>query len=135
MGDLTKNFSAWEFTCRHCGMTGIKAELVDALQLLRDYLEAPIQVTSGYRCPAHLDQIKRPGSKHGEGIAADIVTPFYDLGFVAKSAELLTRYLGRERPFKGIAINPHKGFAHLDIRDAPVVARWSYDKNGKEIAA
>ena len=128
MGDLTKNFSAWEFTCRHCGARGVQMELVDVLQLLRDDLGSPIHVTSGFRCPQHPDQLKRPGSKHGLGEAADIIVPGYMPDSVAERAEHVSPR------FRGIAVNLQKGFTHLDIRRQAEIARWGYDRDGNEMA-
>lgn len=51
MGDLTKNFSLYEFECGHCGRLDVLDErLVAALQRLRDAVGKPLVIVSGYRC-------------------------------------------------------------------------------------
>lgn len=51
MGDLSKNFSAWEFKCGHCGrLVGPSVLLLQALQRLRDDVGRPLAIVSGYRC-------------------------------------------------------------------------------------
>jgi len=51
---LSKNFTIQEFVCKcGCGADDISLELVEKLQLLRDELGTPIQVTSGVRCKSH----------------------------------------------------------------------------------
>lgn len=47
---LTPNFSASEFACNHCGELILSDELVQKLQLFREQIGSPIQITSGYRC-------------------------------------------------------------------------------------
>ena len=127
MGDLTKNFSDWEFTCRHCGMEGVMPELVDALQALRDRLDAQVHISSGYRCPEHPLSAGRPGSRHITSEAADIVVTGRQPSAVAETAALFEQ-------FGGIAVDPHRGYVHVDIRER-VATHWSYDENGKVVAA
>ena len=77
MGDLTKNFSRWEFACRcGCGMDDIRMELVEMLQEARDFLGEPININSGVRCPVHnLAVGGKSDSSHLLGWAADPVLP------------------------------------------------------------
>lgn len=74
MGDLTKNFSRSEFKCPDCGRLDLLDDrLVAVLQRLRDMVDRPLKVVSGYRCCA---QNGRVGgirfSEHLFGRAADI---------------------------------------------------------------
>jgi len=69
MGNLTKNFSAWEFACNHCGEVKVMPELVERLQALRDVVDLPVVLSSGYRCPLHPKA--NPQSQHSFGKAAD----------------------------------------------------------------
>jgi len=74
MGDLSRNFSRSEFACRCCGKADIDPRLVDALQELRDLANAPIRVSSGYRCSEHNRAVGgAKQSRHLRGHAADIV--------------------------------------------------------------
>lgn len=57
MGDITTNFSYWEFACPcgKCSLNGrhIDLKLVHALQRMRDVYGKSITVNSGCRCDAH----------------------------------------------------------------------------------
>lgn len=122
---LTKNFSTHEFACKHCGREGIKIELVRKLQALRDMIKKPIRVGSGYRCPNHPESLKRPGSKHILGLAADIWAVNMPVRELYRYAKLFG--------FSGMGINDHRGFLHVDIREGPE-KQWCYDKAGKDIS-
>lgn len=77
MGDLTRNFSRWEFACRcGCGLDDIRMELVEMFQIARDILGEPINITNGIRCPVHnLAVGGKPDSSHPPGWAADAEIP------------------------------------------------------------
>jgi len=68
VGDITKNFSRWEFACKcGCGFDDIDLCLVHRLQVVRDILDVPITVTSGCRCKAYnySDEVGgKPASLH-----------------------------------------------------------------------
>lgn len=82
---VSKNFSMTEFMC-HCGctMSVIVDErvrkLVEKLQHLRDVINIPILVTSGYRCPEYDEKVWRESGgtgpyhagQHTWGTAADV---------------------------------------------------------------
>ena len=117
---LTKDFTLEEFACR-CQSPGctnqIKLDLVYRLQKLRDLCGFPLSVTSGYRCKLHNSAVGgAPGSKHLEGIAADI-------SWMNKTPEEKHTMLRHAVPlFNGIGL--HKQFLHVDIRAAQTV--WFY---------
>ena len=73
MGDLTKNFSRWEFACKcGCGFDDINEGLVHRLQVIRDITQVYMMINSGCRCPEH--NKKKGGasvSYHLVGYAAD----------------------------------------------------------------
>ena len=81
MGDLTKNFSASEFKCKDG--THVPDDLMenvqllcDNLQVLRDELDRPIRIISGYRSPKYNRRIGGARrSQHMTGSAADFVCP------------------------------------------------------------
>lgn len=51
MGDLSKNFSRYEFKCGHCGRLDVlDDDLVKACQRLRDIVGKPLAIVSAYRC-------------------------------------------------------------------------------------
>jgi len=78
MGDLSSNFSRWEFACRcGCGFDTVDKELVELCEMVRILNGGKkVTVTSGCRCPAHnLAETRNPDSKsqHMYGRAADIL--------------------------------------------------------------
>ena len=52
---LSRNFTRAEFKCKcgSCDYDTVDAELIRALQSLRDYVGAPITITSGNRYPEY----------------------------------------------------------------------------------
>lgn len=71
------NFNQWEFTCKcGCGKCEIKEEVVAMCQALRDEIDRPIGITSGYRCPDHNKALEKIGasksSGHMDGTEVDI---------------------------------------------------------------
>ena len=73
MDKLTKNFTGKEFACPCCGKQHIAMELVYMLQDLRDIVDRPIYISSGYRCKKYNKIVGGYAkSKHMEGLAADI---------------------------------------------------------------
>ena len=73
MGDLTKDFSAYEFQCPcGCGRSEMDSAFVRQLQCLRD-LYGPLKINSGFRCAEHNRAVGGgPESSHLDGLAADI---------------------------------------------------------------
>ena len=120
MGDLSRNFSRSEFACRCCGKADIDPRLVDALQELRDLANAPIRVTSGYRCPEHNRVVGgAKQSRHLRGHAADIVIKSLSVAGMYELAEQVAAFRNG-----GIGVYPEQGFVHVDIRE--VRTRWGH---------
>jgi len=118
MGDLSRNFSKHEFTCRCCGRIEINPRLVDALQELRDLAGLPVGVTSGYRCPDHNRAVGgAKQSQHLLGNAADIVVKGRSVAEMHTLAEQVPAFRDG-----GIGVYPEQGFIHVDVRDGR--ARW-----------
>lgn len=68
------NFTPSEFACRcGCGRDDVDHSLVKICQQVRDHFDAPFDITSGLRCPAH--NARQPGaavnSRHLYGRAVD----------------------------------------------------------------
>lgn len=118
MGDLSKNFSRYEFTCHcGCGFDRVDLRLVRALQVLRDRIARPIHVLSGCRCQEHNRAVDgSPKSQHLHGRAADVMAVRIkprDLAVIARGIEEFSR--------GGIGIYPWG--VHVDVRaDGP--SRW-----------
>ena len=51
---IAKNFTKSEFECPcGCGQQSVDTELAEKLQLIRDKVDRPLKITSGYRCITH----------------------------------------------------------------------------------
>lgn len=107
MGDLSKNFSRYEFVCRcGCGFVLIQPELILKLQALRDRT-GPIRINSACRCQKHnLYSGGKPTSSHLKGWAVDIAC-----------TENRERFLFLEACFReGFnRIGVGRGFIHVDL--------------------
>ena len=113
---LSKNFKSSEFDCHGSGcclLTTIDDELVKYLQLIRDYFNKPVNISSGYRCPTHNKNIGgATGSRHSKGQAADIYINGVAPIEIAKYAESIG--------VLGIGLyetNADGHFVHIDTRD------------------
>ena len=122
--DWTKypNFKAAEFNCSHCGKNEMKPGFMAKLQALRAAYGKPMRITSGYRCPQHSIEAKKPKpGTHASGCACDIGIEGAD------AHRLLT--LALAAGFTGIGVQ-QKGsgrFIHLDTMEgATRPALWSY---------
>lgn len=67
-------FTHAELCCRHCGIERMDPVTMDRLIGLRQALNFPLVVTSGYRCPTHNRAVSSTGSNgpHTTGRAVDI---------------------------------------------------------------
>jgi len=117
---LSRNFSRHEFACRGincCGHSApISRELVVALQFLRDKVESPLHLNSGFRCLTHNREEGRPDtSQHALGMAADVRTPY------SMTADAFYAMADSIPAFQGIG--RYDWGLHVDVRNA-THARW-----------
>lgn len=121
-----KHFNRAEFDCKHCGQNHMDANFLLEIDELRDRYGKPLSVTSGYRCPAHNNNVSSTGltGPHTTGRAVDLAV---DRGNAYKLLKLAL-----EMGFSGIGVQ-QKGatrFLHLDnLPNAPGQPRpsiWSY---------
>ena len=100
---LTKNFNRSEFQCScGCGQQSVDTELAEKLQLIRDKVDRPLKITSGYRCITHNAAVGgSQNSKHRYGMAADWRTENRSINPVALG--ILAQAVG----FGGIGIYWH----------------------------
>ena len=112
---LSTYFTSNEFDCHGsgcCSSTLINPELVKYLQKIRKHFNAPITITSGYRCTTHNSRVGgATGSRHTKGDAADIVVKGVAPREVAKYAESIG--------VKGIGLYETSAdgfFTHIDTR-------------------
>ena len=104
------NFHPGEFVCRETGLIFMVPAFINTLQKLRNRVNRPLTITSGYRSPLHsVEAAKtRPGS-HAWGRAADIKIR------TAEEATELAYHWGWLTVQSGVGINLEAGFVHLDI--------------------
>jgi uncharacterized protein YcbK (DUF882 family) len=122
---LTKNFSLKEFDCKD-GTPVPKVyynnvqELTNNLQVLRDYLGVPVEITgSGYRTPSWNKNVGgAKNSQHLTASAADINAKGYTPIKLAAVIEKLIK----EGKMKQGGLGIYAGFVHYDIRGTK--ARW-----------
>lgn len=117
---LSRNFTRDEFACRGincCGRSApVDRDLVVALQFLRDKVDAPLHINSGFRCITHNREAEsRDTSQHPLGRAADVRVPngmtvdeFYE------AADSIPAFQG---------IGQYDWGLHLDVRNG-VQTRW-----------
>lgn len=124
MAKLTKNFSLEEFKCKDGSdipnnvLSNI-TELAKNLQVLRDALNKPISITSGYRSPKYNAKIGGvKNSQHVKGTASDIQIK----GMTPKEVALVIEGLIESGKMKQGGIGVYPNFTHYDIRG--VKARW-----------
>jgi uncharacterized protein YcbK (DUF882 family) len=122
MGDLSKNFSRWEFACHgdHCcdHSAPVHPALVAGLQSLRETIERPLTISSGFRCRKHNRAIHgSKDSQHCLGMAADIEVPeSLTADELAQIAQLIPAF------YRG-GIGTYATWIHVDVRDSGPV-RW-----------
>ena len=122
--NLSKNFTLAEFAS-HDGapvpadvLTNLQ-ELAKNLQVLRDYLNTPLKINSGYRSPAHNKAIGGAQfSQHMLGKAADISCNKYTPGQVAAAIE----HLIAEGKLSQGGVGIYNSWVHYDFRGTK--ARW-----------
>ncbi len=118
---ISENFQLREFECRCCGSVKIDPDLLLKLQKMRDYLDAPLIITSGYRCPAHNRTVGGVSkSEHLTGRAADISLENHPT-ILAEEMIRIARNFG----FNGLGIYDSP-IIHVDTRANP--AEWDWRK-------
>ena len=111
---VSKNFYLSEFQCPCCKKVMLDEKLLANLQELRDAINEPIIITSGFRCKLYNHKVGGVDeSYHTIGKAVDITVPNMTL--------LEVYFLAQELQFKGFGLYEKKGFIHLDIREGNIV--------------
>ena len=114
---LTTNFKRNEFVCKcGCDREAMNKSFLNMIQELRDQLNRPLTITSGFRCQSHnLSVGGSVSSFHLIGRAADIACySSHDRYTLLKAAIKLG--------FGGIGIYPF--FVHLDNRIDKTKKLW-----------
>lgn len=110
---LTEHFAESELACRCCGQLptdGISMALLLGLERLRSRIgDRPINITSGYRCPAHNRAVGGVwNSQHVKGTAADIYVDGMSVRELARICKQI---------FDGVGTYVGDGFVHVDMRE------------------
>lgn len=121
---LTTNFHLDEFKCKDGN--GVPTDLLPNVQLLaknlqvlRDFLGAPLHINSGYRSIAYNKKVGgKPLSQHLKAKAADITTKNKS----PKQLAAIIEKLIAEGKMKQGGLGIYPGFVHYDVRGNK--ARW-----------
>jgi len=121
---LSKNFKLSEFACKDGSIVVlVDYELVEKLQQLRDKVNKPVVITSGYRSVAYNKKCGGiPTSNHLLGKAADIK--------ISRMTPLEVARLADAFGFKGIGVYPT--FTHVDVQGSTNGKKiyWKVDAKG-----
>lgn len=124
----SEHFLESELACHcGCGVNGTVQELLDALEAFRSLVGAPVTLDCAYRCPAHNAKIGgAPKSQHVLGRAADVKVK-------GKTARDLYGIALQVPAIRGLGVDDHKQYLHLDVRRTETLAQWCYSKTGGTI--
>lgn len=104
---IATNFVLAEFMCPCCYKVMLDPILLKKLVALRQKIDRPIYINSGYRCKQYNDQVEgHKNSYHLFGMAVDIRVKDINISDLKIHAKLIG--------FKGIGV--YSDFLHLDIR-------------------
>lgn len=114
---VSEHFDRSEFECQcGCGFAAVDIELIKVLESVRKKFNSPVKITSACRCAEHNSSVGGSfGSKHKQGIAADIVVKNIN-------PMLVYQFLDAHMPNKG-GLGMYSNFTHVDVRDKK--ARWN----------
>ena len=123
MTKLSENFTSDEFKCPCCGRNMVTGTLISKLQELRDIINKPVHITSGYRCEAYNKSIDGYShSPHLIGKAADITVKSMSIIMLAMIASKIA----------GIRIGIYPNHVHIDVRPANPSRYWLVRKYGQK---
>ena len=113
---VARHFNLSEFSCPCCNLVMLHPKLLAKLVELRNILERPVNITSGYRCFKYNQKVGGIlNSYHCIGLAADIKVKDIDLIELLEICENID--------FTGIGFYEKKDFLHLDVRPTKR-SRW-----------
>ena len=104
------NFKDYEFKCKcGCELNLTQPELIDLLEFIRaDLGHHPLYILSGTRCPTHNANVGgSSGSRHMQGLAADVYSHFSNAQDIAGAAEKYLKGQG--------GISPKTTACHVDV--------------------
>ena len=113
---ISPHFNLSEFACPCCNLVMLHPKLLAKLIELRNILERPVYITSGYRCFEYNQKVGGiVNSYHCIGLAADIKVKDINLITLLEVCENID--------FNGIGVYEKKNFLHLDVRPTKRI-RW-----------
>lgn len=124
-----------EVCCDVCTRAPMNVDLLIAWHQLRSFVDSPIKITSGFRCPEKNASVGgSPRSQHLLGRAIDVqfpqladlleLTDTDALPILERSFLVLLRQFG----FRGVGVG--HAYLHLDVRTGPR-SLWSYRSTGE----
>ena len=113
---ISPHFKLSEFACPCCNLVMLHPKLLAKLVELRNIMERPVYITSGYRCFKYNSKVGGvKNSYHLIGLAADIKVEDTNLIELLEVCENID--------FNGIGFYEKKKFLHLDVRPTKR-SRW-----------
>jgi uncharacterized protein YcbK (DUF882 family) len=113
--------------CSCCGVSDMDEEFMKVLQSIRDEMQRPLKITSGYRCQKHNEKVSQTGKSgpHTYAKAADIL--------ISGADALRLFAVAQKHGVSGVGMsqkgNHNKRFIHLDILspdEGPRPTVWTY---------
>jgi hypothetical protein len=128
------HFKESELACKcGCGLNNATSGLLFCLEEIHTAVNppntptpTPVIIRSACRCPKHNAAVGgAPNSQHLRGCAADIHVP-------GRSAAELEAIASGTHDIHGIGVPDVGDWIHADVRRAPIIVRWRYDRHGRE---
>lgn len=120
---LSPHFTTLELQCKcsndSCQEQRISVELIQSLEIIRQNINIPIKITSGYRCHAKQEELRAQGLETAKGISQ------HELGNAA-DVKCDKMWLLEEEcleTFKAVGIA--NSFIHIDTRKDRI-RHWDY---------
>ena len=124
---ITQNFTTDEMACNCCGKADMDDEFMRVLQSIRDEMQRPLKITSGYRCENHNQKVSSTGKKgpHTFAKAADIL--------ISGADAMRLFAVAQKHGVSGVGMSQkgahNKRFIHLDVlspEEGPRPTVWTY---------
>ena len=120
---ITANFSVNEMTCKcGCGRHEMDGEFMRMLQTLRDEMQGPLKVSSGFRCEEHNEMVSTPGrtGPHTKARATDDI--------ISGERAMVLFEKARQIGFSGIGLSQKGDHAHkfVNLDTLPRKALFSF---------
>ena len=124
---ITKNFTTDEMACACCHKAEMDEEFMRTLQSIRDEMQRPLKITSGFRCDNLNKKVSSTGKRgpHTYAKAADIL--------ISGADALRLFSVAQKHGVSGVGMSQkgdhNKRFVHLDTLspdEGPRPTVWTY---------